>query len=670
MSVSNTQERSNRGVSSLGRASKLALSIMLIGLLPACAVTTEPFSMTERASLVAAEQERLYVDQEPISAPLSLPHAMARALSYNLEHRIQLMEEALSKGQFELGKYDLLPDLVANAGYNHRSNVNGSSSYSIESGFESLEPSTSQDRRRGEVDLSMTWNVLDFGVSYYTNKQEHDRTLIAEENRRKVVHNLLQQVRSSFWRAVGAQMVSQDVDQVLSLARQALADSRQAEQERLQSPLKTLRYQRNLMTVIQQLEAIEHDMVLARTELAELINIPPGTEFDLALPQKGLDSFPTLELSLEEMELMALNQRPEFGEGLYGVRVAQVESRKAMLRMLPGLELSTGGYHDDNSFLYNNSWGQAGARVSWNLFNLLSGPDSLEQTENQEQLAEMRCQALAMAITTQIHISYQQYQSQLNQAQRAGELAQVDMRIHDYMNNTSRNDARGKLESIQSSVRSVMSRLKHYQAYASAQQAVGQIYVTLGLDPMPDQVADDSLDGIAEVIQQRMNAWERGEFEELAAIAEYFDLPPTASPVGQTKALAIAEPVHAAEVEVESSIEFEAGVDPKEVATAVAQAEAPLATLVAAPVTATVSTKGFIVLVLGDTAITTAVLKQANERDFLVYGEGPYANAVSLGVYHGRQDASRRQQAMGRLGIDALVVDRAMPLAQQISPPS
>ena len=277
MSVSNTQERSNRGVPSLGRASKLALSTMLIGLLPACAVTTEPFSMTERASLVAAEQERLYVDQEPISAPLSLPHAMARALSYNLEHRIQLMEEALAKVQFELGKYDLLPDLVANAGYNHRSNVNGSSSYSIESGFESLEPSTSQDRRRGEVDLSMTWNVLDFGVSYYTNKQEHDRTLIAEENRRKVVHNLLQQVRSSFWRAVGAQMVSQDVDQVLSLARQALADSRQAEQERLQSPLKTLRYQRNLMTVIQQLEAIEHEMVLARAVLAELINIPPGT---------------------------------------------------------------------------------------------------------------------------------------------------------------------------------------------------------------------------------------------------------------------------------------------------------------------------------------------------------------------------------------------------------
>ena len=666
MSVSNTQERSNRGVPSLGRASKLALSIMLIGLLPACAVTTEPFSMTERASLVAAEQERLYVDQEPISAPLSLPHAMARALSYNLEHRIQLMEEALSKGQFELGKYDLLPDLVANAGYNHRSNVNGSSSYSIESGFESLEPSTSQDRRRGEVDLSMTWNVLDFGVSYYTNKQEHDRTLIAEENRRKVVHNLLQQGRSSFWRAVGAQMVSQDVDQVLSLARQALADSRQAEQERLQSPLKTLRYQRNLMTVIQQLEAIEHEMVLARTVLAELINIPPGTKFELALPQIGLDSFPTLDLSLEEMELMALNQRPEFGEGLYGVRVAQVESRKAMLRMLPGLELSTGGYHDDNSFLYNNSWGQAGARGSWNLFNLLSGPDSLEQTENQEQLAEMRCQALAMAITTQIHISYQQYQSQLNQAQRAGELAQVDMRIRDYMGNTSRNDARGKLESIQSSVRSVMSRLKHYQAYASAQQAVGQIYVTLGLDPMPDQVADDSLDGIAEVIQQRMNAWERGEFEELAAIAEYFDLPPTASSVGQTEALAVAEPVLAAEVEVESSIESVAGDEPGEVAPAVAQAEAPLATPVAAPVTAIVSTKGFIVLVLGDTATTTAVLMRANEHDFLVYGDGPYANAVSLGVYRGWQDASRRQQAMGRLGIDALVVDRAKPLAQQI----
>ena len=35
------------------------------------------------------------------------------------------------------------------------------------------------------VDLGLSWNVLDFGVSYYQSKQNADRLLVAQERRRK-----------------------------------------------------------------------------------------------------------------------------------------------------------------------------------------------------------------------------------------------------------------------------------------------------------------------------------------------------------------------------------------------------------------------------------------------------------------------------------------------------
>ena len=61
---------------------------------------------------------------------------------------------------------------------------------------ESLRPSTSQERERTLANLNFSWNALDFGVSYYRAQQKADQVLMAEERRRKVVQNVLQDVRN------------------------------------------------------------------------------------------------------------------------------------------------------------------------------------------------------------------------------------------------------------------------------------------------------------------------------------------------------------------------------------------------------------------------------------------------------------------------------------------
>ena len=63
-----------------------------------------------------------------------------------------------------------------------------------------------------------------------------------------------------------------------------------------------------------------------------------------------------VDLALLEQE--ALSNRPELREQDYQTRITATETRKAMLRLLPGLEFSVGGHYDSNSFLVEQGWAE------------------------------------------------------------------------------------------------------------------------------------------------------------------------------------------------------------------------------------------------------------------------------------------------------------------------
>jgi len=104
---------------------------------------------------------------------------MARALKYNLDFRVGVMEEALAQRQLDLSRFDLLPELVLESGYAGRDKFNGASSRSLITGQQSVETSTSSDRDIISARLGLTWNVLDFGLSYVRAQQQADRVMIA-----------------------------------------------------------------------------------------------------------------------------------------------------------------------------------------------------------------------------------------------------------------------------------------------------------------------------------------------------------------------------------------------------------------------------------------------------------------------------------------------------------
>ncbi|MBM4127510.1 MAG: TolC family protein, partial [Nitrospira sp.] len=164
--------------------------VIFLSGLSGCAITPVPLTTDEVQSRVKEDRAVLTKDQEPLSGPMDLYDAMARALKYNLEARVELMHKMLSQAQLDLSHYAMLPRLAVNAGFDGRSNFTGGRGMSLVTGRQAIEPFTSSEKNIFSEDLSLSWNVLDFGLSYIRAKQAADDVLIADEERRRVANRV------------------------------------------------------------------------------------------------------------------------------------------------------------------------------------------------------------------------------------------------------------------------------------------------------------------------------------------------------------------------------------------------------------------------------------------------------------------------------------------------
>jgi outer membrane protein TolC len=490
---------------------------MIAAIISGCAVTTEPLDLAQSQQRAQSDLSLMFKGQEPVIAPITLHEAMARALKYNLEGRLKVQEEALAQKQLNLTSFDMLPKLAMDAGYVSRSNTSASSSQSIESGQQSLEPSTSLDNNRRVGDLTMVWNVLDFGVSYVTAQQQADQGWIAQERRRKVIHTIIQDVRSAYWRAVAAERLLGRIDGLLGKVNMAREASQNMTKQQVGDPIAVLSYQRALLEATRQLEEQHRALSLAKTELASLMNLPLNTDYQLAMPDESAMAVPELKVDLARLEETALISRPELREQDYQARISAAETRKAMLRMLPGLEFSAGGHYDSNSFLVNQSWADAGMKVTWNLFNVLSGPAAQETAEAGQVVAETRRQAMSMAILAQLYVAKANFNEAARQYQTSNQLQQLDSQIAEQLQNRFKTGGIGELEVIQSELNALSASLHRDLAYADLRNAYGQLFATVGLDPLAKPLASGSLANVSQALQKTEQEWDQGKIVPLQA---------------------------------------------------------------------------------------------------------------------------------------------------------
>ncbi|KAF7599038.1 MAG: transporter [Candidatus Dactylopiibacterium carminicum] len=492
----------------------LALSLIAAAVLAGCAVTP-PTALTTQDLLQQdkADRQAMFAAQEPITAPVTLDEAIARAIKYNLQQRLALMERALEDDLIDVQSLGMLPKLAARAGLRTRSNEYASSSESVSTGTQSLVPSTSQERSGSNADLQLSWNVLDFGLSYFGAKAQGNKALAAEERRRRVVADIIRQTRSAYWNAVTAERLKDRVAKTLAETRQSLDYARQTGERRLVAPLTALRYQRDLLGMVRQLETLDADLALARSRLASLMNLAPATEFQLARVDEDALTVPKLPYERGDLEALAMVRRAELREEGYLGRNAALETRMSLLRLLPNASLFGGLNYDSNKYLVNQHWADAGVQVSWNLLNVLSWSAIEKSGKTREQVAELRRQALRMTVLTQVNVAWLERERAEALFNRANELSRLQDAIRDQTENAARSQAETQLELVRARVETLLSTRARDLAYAELLNAQSTVYQAVGIDLLPDQVADLSVGGLARVIADTNRLIERGHIE-------------------------------------------------------------------------------------------------------------------------------------------------------------
>lgn len=495
---------------------KRAVTMASLGLvISGCSVTPQVMTKLENVQKSRVDLAELRADAQQIDGVVELNEAVARALKYNRSRRVSLMNTVLANNKLATAHFDMLPSLTAKAGYSDRSTHAVSSSGTYDENTQQLTavspPSYSggAEKESNTHDLTLTWNVLDFGLSYVRAEQQADQALIAQERERKAIHNLIIDVRTAYWRAASAQKLLTLVTPLRERVRLALEDAKEVETLALQSPLQALTYQRDLLDINRSLQALHKDLRNAKTELATLMGLEPDQDF--TLPDIAATGYEVLDVNIDvdTLENLALAQRPELKESRYSERITTAEGRAALLALLPSLNLNYAAHLDDNAYLLYDQWQDWGATVNVNLLNMFKTSAIRAQGEAAEAVGKEQRLALTAAVIGQVHLSLIAYNQAKEEFSTASEYLDVVTRINQQIQDQGEVGAGTELQMIREELNMVLATLRRDVAYGEVQNGYGRVFISSGMDPLPS-VEDDSIAAISAAMAQQLEAWKDG----------------------------------------------------------------------------------------------------------------------------------------------------------------
>lgn len=481
--------------SSYPRASRLA-PVAFAFLFAGCAAV-DPITTLERSALAKDDIALIRAEQEPVQGTITLYTAMARALKYNLDSRVDLAREHFASGDYTLAKFDLLPSSDLDGGYEGRSNTQASSSESVLTGTQSLEPSTSLDNNRGVVELTTVWSALDLGASYLRLKQKKNQIYIAREARRTTINSLTREVRRTYWRLAAANAISGELSRLRAAASRGIQRARQAEAEGLESAEAAVEFERRMLRIIKATTVRQRELALARAELAALMGLDPATTFRIGGARFVDHRTPGVEHRTADLRSIALIHRPELYEADYKARIASLEKSIDIITALPSVQANLDINADSNSFLVNEFWVEYGAKLVGSIPRLLSLPARIERADARNALADEQRRALTMAVISQVHIAHQAYHDKQREFALAQRLTAAERRNFQIQRDKERDSLANESAFLEAWAQFVQARLDTFGAFAEYQEAYARLLESVGVDFTAVDLTDTSVAGVS-----------------------------------------------------------------------------------------------------------------------------------------------------------------------------
>lgn len=351
------------------------------------------------------EDDARYIGQ---TIRIDLTEALDRAIAKNLDARVAEMDLVVQEGNATIKQLEVLPQVKTTRTTMVRSNLGASSSRSVESGLQSLEPSQSSDRRRLTSEMEASWNLLDSGLALAETYRMQDETGIARERYTKVIQNIERDVYAAYWQAWEYQKLKAGNKDVLKKADQQIRNLNNAIDKNLLSTDEGSDKISEIEDRKRNLQDLDQSLSSAEIELKTLLSYPQSANLELVSPPEIKANIKTLlNGNIRDQEWTALQSRPELREEVLQKNIAIKNVRQEIFKTLPGVNVLMSYNTDSNSFLQDNQWSSMSLGVTQNLLNTLTLPLRFAAAKTKEHQSDARRKALGVALIAQVHLARQ-----------------------------------------------------------------------------------------------------------------------------------------------------------------------------------------------------------------------------------------------------------------------
>lgn len=436
-------------------------------------------------------------DAKPIEleGPLNIDQVRRRTLAHNSEYARAQNQLMVTIGKAGRRGKALLPQVYANSYGTYRNNKNASVGVRVEDANSTL-PSdffTAQDQAIVSSNLTASWDLLEIGLSGYKANRSKINAFSQTEHNQYLCNKMMVDVENAYWRAVAFEQSEKKAEWLKGRVAFALNLSQDRMEENPDTKLAELFFQRELIDINRWYQSLYRSLLSAKPDLARLMNLPAGTEFDLQSKRLPANLGALGEQDAPSLILTAYKNRPEIRQSLYKADITKLNNAEELWRHLPALRLFVGGNNDSNGFILNQNFLSAGANLSWDLIRLAN----IGQTKRKGKITladeTKQTEILASAIMAQVMIAREQMQKLDYDLTLAWKALSVQGEIADDLYADVKSGKKPETFLVKEELMRELSYIREQMARAELHTAKARLQQSVGLVPMCQNTLGDNL---------------------------------------------------------------------------------------------------------------------------------------------------------------------------------
>ncbi len=335
----------------------------------------------------------------------TLNECINTALKHNLSLKVYDLKEQIASEKVTARLLGMLPELNIDNQFKSRNRTPGASSYSIETGQQSLTSSRSVDNTINNIKIELAISILDFGLAFLNSAQAEDRHLISIEQKKRAAQNLVFDVVKTYFKVAACQDAIETAEKLLLKCRKLEKIFIELNNDKSVSPFRLLDERKRFIRLEKRLMEYRRSYQDSCIELRSLMGYVPNEKIKVntrLLKKLHIAALPSINL----MEKIALAERPELYQLDFESNVLVNEARKTILTMFPTVRIFLDFTNSNNSFLYTQSWSQVAVHAAYNLLRLPQRLAEYSATNAEIDEISMRTLALSIGIMAQVRIAH------------------------------------------------------------------------------------------------------------------------------------------------------------------------------------------------------------------------------------------------------------------------